>query len=189
MDRKLERASSLTGSVALIVWNSPRRGLFRYLSGGKRRYIYRERGGRPIQPPAVSRRVNARSILPLCWLSGLMRSRTQRSGADVAELFIDCFYPVPRFTERRYYLSTWRVVQILYAQYFFPAFLLSIFHNDPCTRARQIHSISYRVRHITIRNNNRYKLKKKKLPQKKIEYFLFRFFTGHPHNVSIILYC
>lgn len=79
---------------------------FRYLwTGAQRGNTQRKREGCPIQPPAVSRRVNAQSTLPLYWLSGLMRSRTQRSGADVAELFIDCFYLVPRFTERRYYLS------------------------------------------------------------------------------------
>lgn len=81
---------------------------FQYPLDGEHRgkHTEKEREGCPIQPPAVSRRVNAQSTLPLCWLSGLMRSRTQRSSADVAELFIDCFYLVSCFTKRRYYLST-----------------------------------------------------------------------------------
>lgn len=168
MDRKLERAPSLTGSVALIVWNSPRRGLFRYLSGEKRRYIYiereRERGTSDTASGCEQTCKRTEHSPALLAIGFDAVTYTQRSGADVAELFIDCFYPVPRFTERRYYLSTWRVVQILYALYFVAAFYYQYFVmiRAPPLRARAQTNIFYftAARYIILRNNNRYKLQK-----------------------------
>lgn len=154
----------------------PTRGLFRgapFGGGGAER-----ESGRPIQPPAVSRRVNAQSTRPLCRLSGLMRSRTQkwrRCCGIVHRLFLPssrALYEAPiLFIDLTRAPSPLSLLSLRSSPNYAPLrlrFLLPIYLAMTCARARAgVADIPFRRAlqrvNFNVCNGIRYKLERKSL--------------------------